>query len=473
MSISVVFYTFSKEVNSTAQPTGAGTSFDCILRSDTSVISPSIELMTSGNPCSYNYCHISDFGRYYFVQDWISVKGRWVAKLTVDVLATYKSQITASSQYVSRSASSKDEYISDGFYPCTTEADYSLGTTTGTNPFDHSTITYVTGIIGDTDPIGSVTYYAFTESQLKTILTYMSSTFNDWSWINTTELSEGLQKALINPFQYIVSCHALPLPRMGTAHADPTTFPIKFGPYEYIAPSITFDTVYTIPMDTTYSRSLSYTVPSHPQASTIGKYLNAAPYSEYAAFVGPFGEIPIDPQYLVDESSITYKVDFDYISGDAILHIYNSEGIGGAIVRNCHVGVDIPLSALSVDVFKQVTGPMDIIASASNIMQPGAGYASSVISGINDYMKSKFPQVEKVGSQGSFIGWTEPVRLTAKFLKIVGVDNARNGSPLMQHKTLSTLSGFTLIMNPDVSIPGTSEESESIKNFMLSGIILN
>ena len=42
----------------------------------------------------------------------------------------------------------------------------------------------------------------------------------------------------------------------------------------------------------------------------------------------------------------------------------------------------------------------------------------------------------------------------------------------MQKKTLSTLSGFTLVMNPDVKISGTFDEAEKIRDFMSNGFYL-
>ena len=472
MSISVVFYTFSKRINSTKKPTGAGTSFSCLLREPTSMENPTIVLQTS-NPTAYNYAYISDFGgRYYFVNDWTSHKGQWIAHLKVDPLATFSATIKASTQYVTRSASAKDEYISDSLYPATVACDYALGTTTGTNPFDTSNISFIVGIIGDASPLGSVTYYCFNSTQMTLLLDYMATTYNLWSSIDPNDIAEGLQKALINPFQYIVSCHALPVPQMGVAHLDLSTFPIKFGPYEYIESYAVIGTVYTLNPNTTYSRSLSYTIPKHPKAATIGKYLNATPYSEYTAFVGPFGSIPIDPQYLVDESSLTYKVDFDLISGDAILHIYNSEGIGGAVVKSAHVGVTIPMSALQNNMMAQVMAPAEIISSAGKMISNQWEGITGVWTGITDYLKGAFPQVEVKGSQGSFVGWAEPVRLAAKFYDIVAVDNFHYGSPLMQMKTLSSLTGFTICGDPEIAISGTEEENNRIIEFMKQGFFL-
>ena len=112
MAIDVVFYTFSKKSNSTAQPTG-GTTFSCILKSDSSVVNPRIELNYSGNPSGFNYAKISEYGRYYYITEWTYTPGLWVATMQTDVMATYKSQIGSESLYVLRSSAAYDGNILD------------------------------------------------------------------------------------------------------------------------------------------------------------------------------------------------------------------------------------------------------------------------------------------------------------------------------------------------------------------------
>ena len=65
---SAVFYTHSKRVNSTLQPS-SGTSYSIDLKADSSVLNPTIELDLGqgGNPTEYNYCYIAEFKRYYWV----------------------------------------------------------------------------------------------------------------------------------------------------------------------------------------------------------------------------------------------------------------------------------------------------------------------------------------------------------------------------------------------------------------------
>lgn len=121
--MTITFYTFAKRVNSTAQPSAAGADYAVTIKDGSSAINPTISLKWtgSGSPVAYNYAYCSDWGRYYWVNNWTYYDRQWTAELNVDVLATYKSQIGASSQYVVRSASNYDTAIVDGLYPTKAE----------------------------------------------------------------------------------------------------------------------------------------------------------------------------------------------------------------------------------------------------------------------------------------------------------------------------------------------------------------
>lgn len=64
------------------------------LRNQTSVLNPSIRIESADNISTYNYAYISEFGRYYYITDIVSVrKNCWVVSLRCDVLMSYKDEI--------------------------------------------------------------------------------------------------------------------------------------------------------------------------------------------------------------------------------------------------------------------------------------------------------------------------------------------------------------------------------------------
>ena len=97
----VRFYTFSKRVNSTKQPTGITyTTKSCLWKENTSEHDPVVEV-AGGLTAAWNYAYIPDWGKMYFIRDAVTVaNGITQYYLTEDVMGTYKSQIGSSKQYV-------------------------------------------------------------------------------------------------------------------------------------------------------------------------------------------------------------------------------------------------------------------------------------------------------------------------------------------------------------------------------------
>ena len=86
------------------------------LKQATSVINPVITIEIE-NPTKYNYCHIPQFHRYYFINDMINIKNNiWEIHMHVDALSSFKSQIKANKAIIEKSeqSASSNEYFNDG-----------------------------------------------------------------------------------------------------------------------------------------------------------------------------------------------------------------------------------------------------------------------------------------------------------------------------------------------------------------------
>ena len=76
---------------------------DCVLKENTSVITPIIFIQSDLNLSTYNYCHIPEFSRYYYITNISSVRnGLWQINLKVDVLMTYKSNFNNFNMIIKR-----------------------------------------------------------------------------------------------------------------------------------------------------------------------------------------------------------------------------------------------------------------------------------------------------------------------------------------------------------------------------------
>ena len=84
------------------------------LRNQTSVLNPSIRIESADNISAYNYAYISEFGRYYYITDIVSVRTNcWVVSLRCDVLMSYKDEIKTITGVVVRQESNPNKLLVD------------------------------------------------------------------------------------------------------------------------------------------------------------------------------------------------------------------------------------------------------------------------------------------------------------------------------------------------------------------------
>lgn len=114
MSLTVTLYNNGSPVEKIGKTLTNGSDFSCLLKDATSILRPTIEVSSSSNLSSFNYMYISDFGRYYFIDDIVSThNNRWEISAHVDVLETYATEILNNSAVVRRQQSQYNLYLDD------------------------------------------------------------------------------------------------------------------------------------------------------------------------------------------------------------------------------------------------------------------------------------------------------------------------------------------------------------------------
>lgn len=477
MAITATFYTFSKRKNSTGRPSG-GTGKNIYIKDPSSVLNPQILLETS-NPTSYNYCYISTFDRYYFISDWISDHGMWQANCVVDVLASWKNSINSSVQYVVRSGSAFNTYIPDGMYPGTDKKTYNNHTFAGSEKcFNSTNFSYVIGVmngIANTPRLGGVTYYKFTSRQLQLL---MNALLGDASYLGHNGtfpeaygITKEVMQALLNPTQYIVDSYLLPY---GIPYTSASEFKIGW----WTLPGFS-DSVQVLDASNLTYRNLIYSqdyqLQDHPQ-SNRGLYMNGRPYSKLMLYAGPFGDIEVDAEMLVYEGtlpSINLQVYGDY-QGNVELTISAKDSGAILVHRTTNVKVPFQIGQMFQDrigmVSNKVAGDLGAAASglSGNVAGLFMGGANSLINSFSDSM----PKVGSTGSVGSLGDINKSWILQQEFTFCVDDDYTQRGRPLCEMRTLSSLSGYCTILDPDINFPCYSSEHDEIAQFMLNGFYL-
>lgn len=469
MSFNAIFYQFAKRDNSTARPS-EGTTFTIVLKEPCSVINPEISLIYSDNtksPVNFNYCHIAEFNRYYFVTNWTYRDRKWYASLKVDVLASWKDYIGSSTLYVLRSSAEYDANIIDSFYPAKCGTEFLANAATinnwSTAP-DFSGGTFVLGVVNSSQSDnGGVTYYLMSSAQISQLRAYMLGEIK--SWDNITDFSGDIAKAFIDPFQYVVSCMWIPLPIIGGEEVN-----IKFGFWD--------STVLASPLVSSAGNYSGDIAIPKPDRTLRGKWELLYPFADYYVVCYPWGIIPIDGNSLVNANSLHYEIEIDYITGISILKL--SVNVSGTTITDqtllesvsAQVGVQIQLAQITTD-YTGLTSGGGIVQSlvgatvgavTSGIMGKDSGQIASAA-------QAALSHVAISGTTGGKAGVVFGGRcvLVGKFLTPVAEEMEMKGRPLCQLKQISTLGGYIEVQEGDISAPSTIDELVSIKNYLEGG----
>lgn len=476
----VRLYTYIKRENSTALPSGSGQSFDCVLKNNTSLISPVLiidfEDQANPQPHTYNYAYIPDFKRWYFIQDVDVLRGNvWAISMTVDVLGSYRDTIRASYLYLLRNAILYDGDIVDNYYPIkTTYTEREVTNLTPWVPSIDQNIQIELGsfIIGfesrpgsDTDSVyGSVKYVALDLANLCRLVNYLMDSNNISGWsINIDGVSNEAAKAIINPLSFIKSCQWSPIMYSNIDTDEKTGLNI----WSWSVPSVSYKIMPNDPPYVRWSVSLD-TIPRHPQASR-GRYLNTEPFTNMTMCFPPFGLINLDTTLTATANTIRNDITYDVITGMAILETYIE---GCQICRlQSQVGVPIQLSQVYNDYLGSAGGVTGgIMNTLGNLLSGNiAGTITSAIGAVGSAANAMRPINSSLGGSGGFADLAGFVRLHATFYDIAEEDRGHAGRPLCREVQMSQATGFCIAMHGDLAINGTISEQLRLKQFLESG----
>ena len=448
-----------------------------------------IERLTSdAMPFDYTYALWVEAGRFYFIEDWVWQDGLWEVHMKEDVLATFRTEIGNTSEYVIRTDSTVNfnGEITDTTYPATTDIvseSYSLSNVFTT---DLTVGCYIVGIIsgGSSQAVGAISYYAMTSSQFGALKEKLFSDDNleimgiidSGGQTLIQDLSQEVLKTLYNPYQYIASCMWFPFGESAiTSKTSVST--IKIGWWSYSLSG------YLLYAQTLELGNEQFAITAHPQASR-GSYLNYAPYTR-RTLIGRFGSVAIDTTLFNVGNKINISYVIDLITGHCYTRIARRDESTSPVSedliaeRNFLLGVPIQIAQVGTDYLGTAVSAINTVSSGVNGAISGfvkGGIAGAVggaiagsATGIYNTLQSAMPQVETSGQNGSFLAPVNNTHVVEQFYKIVDEDIHHRGRPLCENRTLNTLSGFILCAEGDIDISCYDNERKEITRFLTTG----
>lgn len=492
-----LIYNFSKDTNSTKHPFDSGvvyaySAFDCKVYEPCTFHNPIFILQSDAKDYlmrDYAYAYVQEWKACYWVTEREFADGEILLHCELDPLATYRTAIRNSSQYVLRSASFQNEHIVDLEYPVVGQKQQLASVlAAASNPFETSigAGVFVMGVTSKAaaagSSLGTTFYISMNPSQMTA---FAGALMNNDSWLNisASELSSDMVKVILNPIQYIQSIKWFPL--------DPTDIRETGGSMQSNLPigwwNITTDYYKAFSGDNQVIKlSFELTVPKHPQAAFIGQYLNYDPFSNYKLRLPIIGELDL-PSRVGDADKVEVIYDIDIPSGLANVTVNSVITTPATTMTEAtfttNVGVDVPLSQILKDEVGAVKSAVSTVANAvgaisgfvtNNIVAGTESAANAVNSAIDTAIKVVQPLPSFIGTTGHVGAYkaVEPA-LYLNYSPVSDPDIGLFGSPLCEVKTLSTCSGITVIASPHVEIPGASKQDlELIETIMSTGIRL-
>lgn len=461
--MNVTFYSFTKRVNSTKQPGGGALSASVNLKAGSSTLSPHISLLWQGggSPAAYNYAYIPSYLRYYFVKNWTYEERQWVAELTVDPLASWRSYIGSASKYVVRASARHSTDTIDTMWP--TKSTFLTqgalaGDSLGWANYGSGGGIYVITVIGKNNISGGgsvASQYQLSGPTLQTMINNMmdgvQGAYN--AALGTTTIREAVQNMLMLPWrfstdlsQYIKNLMWFPclFPSAGAS-------PINLGMYNVLGSVATVSAPLVM-----FSGSCA--LPSVGAGRERWEYL--APYGSYWFKMLPFGVIPIDPVDAVDGSTITYTVGVDSMSGLGTLTL----SIDGRVIatRCAQIGIAVPYGGSAPNYAGAITAAAGIAEAAQSERGLSAAAVGSAIGSMSTHGFAS-------GSAGGGGALEGVGHVYYRVLDHVDIDNDDSGRPLCETVTLSSIPGYIMCKDGEVAAPCTDRELSMIESYLKGG----
>ena len=475
----VKLYSMNKRRNSTARPSGLDSALtvQVTLKDSSGVLHPLLEIYQSAawNPSSYNYAYIADFSRYYWIDEWTYINGRWQVSMSVDPLATYKTEIGNSTKYILRCANLKNSNVIDTLYPSVgdaptviyNQADFHFSQ-------DFADCCYVLGVANrSTNGVGAIAYYVLTSAQIRSLVQYMLVAAPDL-WTNGfAGMTDVLYRSLYSPFDYIKSCRAFPI-----AWSPLSTVNIMFGNY---TTDVQGSVLGSNSAGGWFTETHDLSLPSG-WTSWDAKF-RSNPFAHLYLFFPPWGMIELNPLDFAGATAVRVRCSFDLMSGDGILYIHKVYGSEYYFVtmKVVKASVDIALSAASINASGLIAGITTAAGAAVDLYtgSVGTGEALTAIAGgVTSASYAGIPTASgSTGTQtGGFSTYEGICQLIYTCSNFTLEDPDELGNAYMQKAQISSLHpvghlnvGYVKCADGEVNCNGMPEELESLENFLTGG----
>ena len=467
-----LYSNFAKRKNSTKKPSTGGVLVTCDLKHPTSYENPTLILSDSDISISVKtitYVIDDDTKVCYFVTD-IRVTSYDVYEIDckLDPLATYKTEITSSTQFVQYAAQNYLPFIPDTRLAQASEV-ITVTHDFSTALFSNSGYYVLTCIGANTDNRSNmfVTNYCMTGAMLGALAGEMS----DGDFL--TDIDNMVNK----PFDSIMSIRYIPI-EMTAARLT------------ILGMSNNYKAV--ILGKKTSGTSFGYFFNDGTNCITITDSITcswnygndwriANPYTQAQLFIPGYGCVDINP--LQCAYALTVQFEIDAITGDVTCYIFGQNEalmpLNIISVISYNIAVQIPIGHLAANPSGVISGVSGVALGVAGVATGGVGYlagAAAIGGGIgNTIINASMTTPSSKGGIGGRSFINGPLMCLIERYTNTNTINCMqqtSGQPVMMDYNLSAFSGFVQCANASVEIAGNYEDREAINAALDSGIFI-
>lgn len=462
--MNVTFYVFQKRANSTLTPTADGITFNCLLKDDTSITEPKLEVKLAMYPI-YNYCYIEEFARFYFVTDWQYYRGVWTASLSEDYLGTWKAPLLNTSAFVAYSTSHGSKDIVDTRITTTCDVSTVTWEQSASDSIFTSVGCYLLTLISEDsnglNGVGAV--YALTTSQLQSFMDLITST----SWIDA--FTTAISNVRLNPMDAILSCKWVPF---SYYQLDGNEVNIKVMYQET-------DKVGKLLIHNVVRKQVTINLPI--VGSTID-YRDSSAYSTGVLYLPFVGTVPIDLDAFYPNRTLYINITADVVGGevcytlsnttDRILSTYSAMCSSTVPVSN----TDIASLSGTTSGFLAGIGGIVTIATATSGTALMTGIGAMVGGEIGSITSGKVT-TQTNGQLSSRCGAYVSTEISLAIIRKTPTDSTaervtKYGRPCGKTLTLSALSGYCQTIGASVAMNALQSEIDEVNTMLDNGIYI-
>ena len=474
MAFTVTLYQFQKRKNSTLQPTALqGVELSCELKQPTSYKNPVFTFFVEAG-FEWNYLKWDSW--YYFITDVVSVRNNiFEVHCKLDVLATYKTEIGATSAFVLYDTAANTE-VTDSRLSMKTSTSYSISRAI----LDYSlSACLILGIVGD-DSSGMYAMSSYSANQLVN-----ASSLDDFWQDIKTELPtptaqdggfsfNGLDDAINDVFAFAIRAfqQLVATGRARDCIRSAVWLPVSDSDFEGTPETIWLGQLETnVTAKKVMLPALKTVTVSIPWQAT--DWRRKAPYHNVYLALPAVGVVPLATNDLIDCTSLVVNC-FLSTSG-AVKYIVNRGGdekalgtfygqVGGSyMIGSSNI---TPMTAAS-----SLAGGLSA-AAAGAALGGLAGAAAAGAAGIAGLVSANTPMPASTGAGSGFTsgGWTvECITVFHDTNVQPSSVAAAIGTPTMAVKTIGTLSGFIQTREASVNASCYEDVRTEINGLMDGG----